>query len=235
MFRSSLSASIVEKLKDLSFRRDVSLYFGCGFNWFYAVFRMFVSLLFASHWDGAIAIYYIVLGMMRLILIRNKNEADKIKNQSDKILYEYYGYRQCGFMMLVLNICATGIIIQIIRHHEGYAYPRSIIGIYAIYALAMLNIAFINLIRYKKYHSPNFSAAKVVSFSMAFMAILSLQTAMIAQFGADYEHAVGLNVSLSSIICITLFSMAIFMIVKANCEINKLKGVFREQSVPNIK
>lgn len=224
-------ASLRERLRDTSFRSEISLYLGCGFNWLFGMFRIFTSLVYASPWDGAIAIYYIVLGMMRLILIQNRREADKIVTEREKRLYEYYGYRQCGFMMFMLNICATGIIVQIIRHNEGYAYPRSIIGIYAIYALVMLNLAFINLVRYRKCHSPNVSAAKVVSFSMALMAILSLQTAMIAQFGTDCERASELNISLSCLICITLFGMAIYMIRGANQAIHRLKQSMQVQEV----
>lgn len=232
MCKPARIASLAKRLREAPVRRDISLYCGCFFNWLFAIFRMLTGLVFASPWDGAIAIYYIVLGMMRLILIQNKRAADQIKDPNEKRLYEYSGYRQCGFMMFALNVCATGIIVQIIRHNEGYTYPKSIIGIYAIYTLVMWNIAFFNLIRYKKCRSPNFSAAKAVSFSMAFMAILSLQTAMIAQFGAEYEHAVGLNISLSSSICITLFSMAIAMLVRAHREIRRLKQASETPSAP---
>lgn len=220
-------AALGHRLRDLSFRREISLYCGCAFNWAFAIFRIFTGLVFASAWDGAIGIYYVVLGMMRFVLLQNKREADKIRHPQQKLLYEYYGYRQCGWMMFALNICASGIVVQIIRHNEGYSYPRSILGIYGLYTLVMLNLAFFNLIQYRKCHSPNFSAAKVVSFSMAFMALLSLQTAMIAQFGTEYEHAVGLKVSLSTIICLTLFGMAIFMIATANREIGRLREALR--------
>lgn len=223
MCKRALPARLGEKLKDTSFRTDISLYGGCAFNWMFAIFRIFTSLIFASAWDGAIAVYYIVLGMMRLILIQNKREADKIDRRLERLLYEYCGYRQCGFMMFALNVCAAGIVVQIIRHNEGYSYPGSILGVYAIYTLVMLNVAFFNLIRYRRCSSPNASAAKAVSFSMAFMAILSLQTAMIAQFGADSGHSAGLKISLSVIICLTLFGMAIAMIVRANREIRSLR------------
>lgn len=223
MCKPAGAALLGEKLRSSSFRQELGLYGGCAFNWLFAIFRIFTSLVFASAWDGALAVYYIVLGMMRVILIQNKREADQIRYPNEKLLHEYYGYRQCGCMMLALNVCAAGIIVQIIRHGQSAVYPKGILGVYAVYALVMLNLAFFNLLRYKKCHSPNGSAAKVVSFSMAFMAILSLQTAIIAQFDTEAQHAMGLKISLSSIICLTLFGMALFMLVKANRQIRRLR------------
>ena len=222
---------LVGQLKKLSFRRTAALYIGCGFNWGYAVFKMFMSLLFASPWHGAIAFYYVVLGMMRFVLIRNKHEADQLTDEAQRALYEYYGYRQCGYMMFALNACDTGIVVQVIRHNQSFNYPRFIIGVYAVYALVMLNIAFRNFVIYRNYHSPNFSAAKIITFSMALMSIISLQTAMFAQFGGgSFEHGQTLNISLSCIICLTLFGMAIFMIVKASKEIDRLTNITAAQA-----
>ena len=61
---------------DLAFRGSVSIYQGMMVNFLYVVFRIFVGIRYASVWFLTIAIYYLLLGIMRLSLIlsyRNRN------------------------------------------------------------------------------------------------------------------------------------------------------------------
>lgn len=90
----------------------------------------------------------------------------------------------------------------------------------------MLNLSAYNLIKYRNDHSPNFSAAKIISFSMALMAILSLQTAMFSQFGADFEHGHEMNMSLCCLICLCVNGMGIYMILNAKKHLKILKSEY---------
>lgn len=197
---------------------------GCAFNFVYAAFNMLMGILFASPWQGALALYYIVLGMMRLTLIQNQRESNQYTDPTSRKICEYYGYLRCGYMMFALNICVNGVVVQVIRHDEGAHYPVYMIGIFAVYALVMLNISAYNLVRYRHDHSPNFSATKVISFSMALMAILSLQTAMFSQFGQDFQHGKGMNMSLCCLICLCIHSAGIYMIVSAKKNLRILQA-----------
>lgn len=86
----------------------------------------------------------------------------------------------------------------------------------------MLNISARSLVRYRRCHSPALSAAKVISFSKALMAILSLQTAMFSRFGQDFQHGRGMNISLCRLICLCIHGAGIYMIVNARRKLRKL-------------
>ncbi len=55
--------------KDLALRGSVRLYQGMAVNFFYAFFRLAVGIRYTSVWFVSMAVYYLVLGMLRLMLI----------------------------------------------------------------------------------------------------------------------------------------------------------------------
>ena len=64
-------------VSDLAFRGSVSIYQGMLINFLYVVFRIAVGIWYASVWSISMAVYYLVLGILRLSLIvsyRHKNK-----------------------------------------------------------------------------------------------------------------------------------------------------------------
>lgn len=209
-------------------RETALLCIGCAFNLCFAAFKLAMGILFASPWHGAIGVYYTVLGGMRIMLIRNRFKAGRMPTPTQRLLQEYRGYKACGGMMLILNVGITGIVTQITRHSESFHYPIWVIGIFAIYALMNLNLTFFNFIRFRKSAGPNRSAVKILSFCMALVSVLSLQTAMFAQFGQSFAHGAAMNISLSCIICLSMIGFAAFMLLKATHSIETLEKEIQE-------
>lgn len=48
-----------------------------------------------------------------------------------------------------------------------------------------MTVSVIDLVKYRKYKYPVLSAAKAIRFAAALVSLLSLETAMLAQFGDD--------------------------------------------------
>ena len=79
------------------------------------------------------------------------------------------------------------------------------------------------MVKYRKLGSPIMSTAKVVSLSAALVSMLTLETAMFAQFGADMSPAdqrlfiilTGAGVS------ITVVTFSLLLIVRATKEIRR--------------
>ena len=85
--------------------------------------------------------------------------------------------------MLILNFALAGVVIQIVRAGRGYHYPGVLIYIAAMFMFYAVILAVFNLVKYRKYDSPAISAAKAINFMADAVSILSLQTAMLAEFG----------------------------------------------------
>ena len=164
---------------DLAFRGSVSIYQGMMVNFLYVVFRIFVGIRYASVWFLTIAIYYLLLAIMRLSLIlsyRNRNMKSELRC-----------YRRTAWLLFLLNIPMGGMIVRTVLTDSGYSYPGYVIYLSALYTFYTIILAIVNLVTFRKLGSPILSAAKVLSFVAALMSLLGLQTAMISQFSTGGE------------------------------------------------
>lgn len=165
---------------DLAFRGNVSLYSGMAANFLYAVFRIFAGVRYPSVWLITIAIYDLILGIMRLSLIlsrRNRNGSSELRC-----------YRRTGWLLFLLNIPMGGMITLTVVTDSGYGYPGYVIYLSAMYTFYTITLSVVNLVKFRKLGSPLLSAAKVLNFVAALISLLGLQTAMISQFSTHGEN-----------------------------------------------
>lgn len=166
-------------LKDLAFRGSVSIYQGMAVNFVYVVFRIIAGIRFASVWFISMAVYYLVLGILRAYLIACYRHRNGIT--------EYRCYRRTAWMLFLLNIPMGGMIVLMVRTNSGFSYPGYIIYLSALYTFYTMTVSVINLFKYRGLGSPILSASKVLNFVSAMMSILGLQTAMISRFSENGE------------------------------------------------
>lgn len=57
-------------LQDAMFRAGIFLYASLGLNLLFAVVQFITSLRYRSMWAGALAVYYVLLAVMRFLLLR---------------------------------------------------------------------------------------------------------------------------------------------------------------------
>lgn len=184
IFKKLTSVAIADKyIKDMTFRGTVSIYQGLAINIFYMIFRVVVGILYTSVWFISMAVYYLILGMIRAYLI--------ICYRRDDVSRELICYRNTALFLFLLNIPMGGMIILMIRTNSGFSYPGYVIYLSALYTFYTFIMAIRNLVTFRKVGSPVLSAGKVLNFVSAMMSVLGLQTAMIAQFstqGEDYRR-----------------------------------------------
>ena len=125
------------------------------------------------------AVYYLVLGILRLYLIYS------YRHRSPEL--ESRCYRRTAWMLFLLNIPLGGMIVLMVLTNSGFSYPGYIIYLSAFYTFYTMVISVLNLVKYRKLGSPILSAAKVLNFIAAMMSILGLQTAMISRFSENGE------------------------------------------------
>lgn len=206
-------------IHDLAFRVRVSLYNSLVINTLYAVANFVAGVIYKSVWLGAVSVFYIVLSVLRYLLLHHVN----IKLMEDDIVKEHKKARLCGIILFLLNIAFIGMVVQMVRDDRGAVYPGLLIYVAATFTFYSLVVAIVNLVKYRKFKSPVFSASKIVSMISALVSIMSLQTAMLTQFETENPNFPPLmNAITGAGIFITVCVMAIFMIVKSN---KALKGL----------
>lgn len=170
-------------LNDQLFRGSVSIYQGMTVNFLYMLFRFVTAVRYASIWFFSMAIYYMLLCIMRAYL------AFGYRCREEKGLpYELRCYRRIAGMLFILNIPMGGIIILMVRTNSGFTYPGYLIYLSALYTFYIMTLSIVNLVKFRKMDSPILSAAKVLNFVSAMMSVLGLQTAMIARFSSEGEE-----------------------------------------------
>ena len=149
-------------------------------NFFYVVFRILAGIRYASVWFLSIAIYHLLLGIMRLSLAlscRNRNMKSELRC-----------YRRTAWLLFLLNIPMGGMIVLMVLTDSGYSYPGYVIYLSSLYTFYTIILAIVNLVKFRKLGSPILSAAKILNFVAALMSLLGLQTAMISQFSTEGEN-----------------------------------------------
>lgn len=215
---------IVEKcLVDTNFYSKVSMCLGLFINLTYASVKLCTGIIYSSLWFISLAIYYVLLSLMRFLILNHLRKAPVGVNMKS----EFKRYRMCGITLLVMNQALIIIMMYIVHEAKGFTYQGYLIYAMAAYAFYAIIIAFINLVKYRRGGSPILLAAKIINFTAALVSIMALETAMISQFGSDeHEFRKIMTASSGGIICLIIFAMAIYMIVHAN---KNLRGKCKDE------
>lgn len=206
-------------MKETMFRAKASLYQGFFINLLYAGIKLFSGILYDSVWFVTLAFYYILLALMRASLLHY------VRTYGKSQVSEWRRYRLCGIILLFMNVALAGIIILVIYENSGFEYPGMLIYVMAMYAFYATIMAVRNVVKFGKYGSPVMSAAKVISLTAALVSMLSLETAMLTQFGAadDPMFRRIMTASTGVGISIIVLGMAIFMIVKSTKQMKHIE------------
>lgn len=215
LVKKVLGISLVDRyLREDTFRAEAALYHGFFINFLYAGIKLFSGIRYKSVWFVTLAVYYILLAAMRLSLLHHVRKEERSGRNK---ISEWRRYRLCGISLLFMNVVLAGIIVLVVHQNSGFEYPGVLIYVMAMYTFYATIIAVWNVIKFRKYGSPVLSAAKVINLTAAMVSMLSLETAMLTQFGtaddADFRQI--MTASTGAGVSIIVLGMAIYMIIHA--------------------
>lgn len=189
----------------------ITLYISFIFNLTYGVLKFGLGIYYTSWWFTTFAIYYLLLCFMKLSLVKNISNQEK----------EYQKLKHTGVILLFLNLVLIGIIILIIEQDQIIHYNGFLIYLVALYDFYLLIRAIIHVIQYRKSHGPIIASSKCINLTVAMISMISLEVAMIYQFGNNDGHFKLVMTAYTGFgVCFINSCMAIYMIIKAN---NNLK------------
>ncbi len=208
-------------MTDKILRARVNLYGGLIVNFAYVLLNGVLGILNKSEWLITLAIYYLLLSVMRFALLHHFNR----KPIGKELISEFRRYRLCGILLLFMNGALAAIVARIVNDNEGASYNGMMIYVMAMYAFYAVTIAIVNLVNLHKFGSPVLSAVKTVSLTSALVSMLSLETAMLSEFGAESgEQFRRIMTSFTGGgICTIEIGIAIFMVIRATKNINRLE------------
>ncbi|MBO5415943.1 MAG: hypothetical protein J6A83_04870 [Clostridia bacterium] len=204
---------------DARLRVKLSLYGSLIMNTAYAFFQFGLGLYHGSFWFHSLALYYLLLVIMRFFLLRDVRGM----TQGDNIRSELKRYRFCGVILLTMTLALVSMVFFITYFNRGVEHHYITTIALAAYTFASMTMAIVNVVKYRKYNSPLFSASKAINLAAATVSMLTLETAMLAAFGGEeVEQMRGLMTLLTGVgVCLFVVAIAISMICKATRELKK--------------
>lgn len=208
--------------EDERLRVNVSLYGSLAWNIAYAVFHLCLGLYHHTFWFYSLAGYYVSLAVMRFFLVRHTSAhrpGERMREELDK-------YRVCGWIFLVMNAVLTLMIFFMVYWGRTFIHHEITTIAMAAYTFTSFAVAIVNIVKYRKYNSPVYSASKAISLAAACVSILTLESTMLTTFGGTtmdaFTHKMMLGVS-GGVISAFIVVMAIYMIIQSTTKLKALK------------
>lgn len=208
-------------LNDTRLRVNVSLYGSFVWNALYGVFQLWLGIYHHTFWFSSLGAYYICLGVMRFFLVRHT----KKYAPGERMRTELIKYRACGWVFLVMNLALALIIFFMIYWNRTFQHHMITAIAMAAYTFTSFSMAIVNVIKYKKYNSPVFSASKAISFAAACVSMLTLTSTMLTTFSDGTMDVLTQKMMLGSVgaaVSGVVVTMAIYMIVQSTKKLKKI-------------
>ena len=164
---------------DTRLRVNVSLYGSLAWNALYGIFQLWLGFYHHTFWFYSIGAYYICLAVMRFFLVRHTRKYAP----GEKMQAELMKYRACGIVFLVMNLSLALIIFFMVYWNRTFEHHMITAITMAAYTFTALTTAIVNVIKYRKYNSPVYSASKAISLAAALVSMLTLESTMLTTFG----------------------------------------------------
>jgi hypothetical protein len=208
-------------LDDEHLRVNVSLYGSLIFNTAYALLQLGIGFFHGSFWFYSLFGYYLCLSVVRFFLVRYTVGC----NPGERMREELIRYRACGCIFLVMNLILSGLLVLMIGYGKTFVHHEITTIAMAAYTFTAFTVAIIDVVKYRKYNSPIYSASKATSLTAACVSILTLESTMLSTFGAaEGEGFRSLMLALTgAAVFVAIVIIAIYMIVRSTKELNKLK------------
>ena len=208
---------------DVHLRINISLYGALIWNIAFAILQLGLGFYHKSFWFYSMFAYYLMLGIMRFFLLNHTRKYNT--NEESKI--EIKKYTICGWLLLFMNLALAVIVLFMVFFGKTFYHHMITTIAMAAYTFFTFTFAIVNLVRYRKYNSPVYSAAKVVSLIAGSVSMLTLETTMLTTFGTEESVMLGkILLPLTGVAVIGFaITMAIFMIRKGNKQLKESKQI----------
>ena len=207
---------------DISLQVNVSLYGSLAWNVLYGIFQLWLGFFHHTFWFYSFGAYYICLGVMRFFLVRHTTRYAP----GERMEAELKKYRACGIVFLLMNLALALIVFFMVYWNRTFDHHMITAIAMAAYTFTALTMAIMNVIKYRKYNSPVFSASKAISLAAALVSMLTLESTMLTTFGdgtmTDTAQKWMLGAT-GGVISVLIVAMAIYMIVVGTKKLKQLK------------
>lgn len=208
---------------------------GFGLNVIFAVFNGIIAVISRSGWYLFLATYYLLLSVMRSAAIGYIKSPGQSAQAANQALRELKVYRRCGFLLIMMSISLGGAVMMMVRTGSGKNYPGILIYAVAAYTFWKISISIVNLVKARRTRSPLLMTLRNIGYADAMVSMLSLQTAMFAEFAeGENQFTQLMNAMTGLVVCLIIMGMGIY-IVQNSCKINVVPADNKKAQLGGMK
>jgi hypothetical protein len=213
-------------LEDERLRVNVSLFGSLIWNVAYAMLQLGLGFFHKTVWFYSFAIYYVFLAVMRFFLVRHT----AMHKPGERMREELIKYRACGWIFLVMNLALSVIVFFMVYWNRTFEHGMITAIAMAAYTFTAFTVAIVNIVKYRKYNSPIYSASKAINLAAACVSMLTLTSTMLTTFSDGTLDSVSRKLILGGVglsVSVVILLMANNMIVQGT---KKLKLLYEDKS-----
>ncbi len=208
--------------EDARLRVNVTLYGSLLWNTLYGILQLWLGLYHHTFWFLSLGVYSVCLALMRFFLVRHTGRFAP----GEQMKRELLSYRLCGWILLVMNLALALIVFFMVYWNRTFIHHMITAIAMAAYTFTAFTTAVINVVKYRKYNSPAFSASKAISFAAACVSMLTLTSTMMTTFGEGKMDPFTQKLMLGGVgaaVSATVLAIALYMIVRGTEKIRQYK------------
>ena len=180
----------------------------------FAAYKAGMGWYLRSPWIGSMAAYYLVLGLIRLLLLQRVG---------GDLLSGWRRFRLCGMLLLVLTAALGAMSAIALLEGEAIRYPGHLIYGAAAYTFYTLVMALVNIQRWRKWKNPVYNADKLLSLAAGLVSLFFLQLSLLAAFGNGAPWQLLMNVATGAVVFLLVLGMAVYMMKKGTRGVRECK------------
>lgn len=206
---------------NIHFRVKVTLAANLIFSSAYAILQLVLAISNRSAWFFCLFVYHLSLALMRFFLVKHTLKYSPADNMKKELLQ----YRTCGIILLLTNTALSAMLFHMLNEVRVINYGEIVAIAMAAYTFTTFTVAIVGVVRFRKYNSPVYSAAKIISFISSCVSMLTLEQTMLCVFSDESMTAKAQRLLLTfsgAAISVTIVSLAIFMIIKSSRALKKI-------------
>ena len=186
-------------LNDSSVRLNVGILLGLFLTSFYVVFNLILGIKHENVWFVTVAVYYMLVTLLRYFLIDGGTESEKSENREGLL----------GSLMLILTAPMTGMIIYTVITGSARSYPSSTLPVFSIYAIFSIFRATHGILSsHKNKEKSAHRTLHLIRLSIALTSLFNLQTSLFAFLEINTPLTIALNFILGGAVSLSMLLVA---------------------------
>lgn len=204
-----------EILDNYGYRTIIFSLFSFILNIAYVIFIGVLAIITRSAWYISIAVYYLILTLIKGNIFHSKKKHDTEIKQAR-------AYRYCGIMFILLMLAFSGVIVLIYTSNMYFEYAGIMIYAVAAFTFYKLTFAIINIFRARRQEDLYIQSIRNINLVSALISIIVLQVAMFQAFAPENNTSVA-NGLTGGAVSLVVLMLGIFMIVKSNRKLKQIE------------